>query len=173
MGDFGIVFDLLAPQHAIVREYVGHHPSRVLKEIPDIMKEVWRLKGSKFFEDKIKWDISGDPIDFFGQWRGRDQKYDYSNVWIKVHCIGKMATQTKMGHVTIWLTGTLETKLPYNNVFDEALKYFYLKLIYEQQMKNYLIDAKAKVIEFDNKLRERLDIMKIETEGGEAKKTKD
>jgi len=165
MPDFVFITDMLAPQSEIVREFYVHHPSKALKEIPDILKETWKLKGSKVFEDKIKWDIAADPIDFFGQWRGRDVKDSYTTIWIKIRCLGKMAVQSKVGHITVWIEGFMETKLPYKNIMDEAWKYMYLKLIYEQQLKDYLVEGKAKVLALDNKIREVFETWKAADEG--------
>ena len=48
---------------------------------------------------------------------------------------------------------------------DEAWKYIYLKLIYEQQLKDYLVEGKAKVLALDNKIREVFETWKAADEG--------
>jgi len=97
MPDLRLVADIFSPHYVKELKYSGDHPSRVLKIIPSLIKSVFRITSTRFFEDEIKWDKSSDPIEFFGQWRGIDPKDNRTRMWIKVKVIGKQNSKDKKG----------------------------------------------------------------------------
>jgi len=101
MPELQLKTDILAPRHVKTLKFSGFFPSRFLKLIPSLIKGVFRLSSTRFFEDKIKWDKSADPIEFYGEWRGRDDKDERTSVWVKIKVQGVQKEKDKHGEITI------------------------------------------------------------------------
>jgi hypothetical protein len=151
--------DILAPESVKTLKFAGYYPSRFLKLIPGLIKEIFRLSSTKFFEDKIKWDKSTDPIEFYGEWRGKDDQDKRTSVWIEVKVQGVQKENDKMGEVTIEISSTLDTKLPYSNFLEKALVRTYSYLFYSEQRRKYVIKARRLLEILEGKLKKELETM--------------
>lgn len=159
MPELQLKTDILAPRHTKTLTFSGYYPSRFLKIIPTLMKEVFRLSSTKFFEDKIKWDKSGDPIEFYGEWRGRDDKDARTSVWVNVTVQGTQKEKDKKGEVTIGITSTLVTKLPYSNFLEKILVRVYSYLFYSELRRKYVIKARKSLEILEAGLKKELERM--------------
>jgi len=54
MGELKQRIEVLAPHYVKVIKFSGNHPSRVLKIIPNLIKEIFKITSTNFFEDVIK-----------------------------------------------------------------------------------------------------------------------
>jgi len=160
LGKLEIKTDVLAPQHELSNDYEGFHPSRLLKEIPELMKATWFFTSSKFFPDFLKWDVTGDDIEFFGQWRGRDPKDRFSDAWIKVKIHGEQNKKTKAGNVNVKVYGHIETTFETKNFIDDLIKKWFIKNTYQKQIKDYIRDEAEKIAKFDGEIRTIFEINK-------------
>ncbi len=159
MPELQLKTDILAPKHIKTLKFSGYYPSRFLKIVPSIMKEIFKLTSTKLFEDKIQWDKSSDPIEFYGEWRGRDDKDARTSVWIKVKVHGIQREKDKNGEITIEITSTLFTKLPYSNFLEKMLVKTYSYLFYSEQRRNYIIKARRLLEVLENQLKKELETM--------------
>lgn len=162
MPDYTLVSDLLAPIYFKVLEYEGPHPSRILKLIPQIILDVWRIDSPALYEDEFKWDVSADPIDFYGVWRGKEGIDERTSVFAIVKVHGKQSKKDKMGKVTVWILGKMITKFPYRNVFEKALVWTYLFLFYAEQRRRYVAERKKRLDFLENEIRKYFDMMEKE-----------
>ncbi|MFH1505526.1 MAG: hypothetical protein ABIE94_00875 [archaeon] len=160
MASLKLKADVLAPEHAKKLKFTGQHPSRFLKIVPDLMKSIFKLGGSKFYEDKIKWDVSTENTDFYGEWRGNDPKDERTSVWAKVKVFGSQ-NKDKMGSIEIEVTGTLQTEFKYSNLMGKGLVLLYSRLFYSEQRRKYLAEAKMRLEELENELKKELDKMVV------------
>lgn len=156
MADLRIVSDVLSPHFDKIIKYQGDHPSRVLKIIPTLIKMVFKITSTKFYEDGIKWDKSSDPIEFWGQWRGKDDKNGRTAIWIKVRVLGKQRAKDKKGYVTIYIEPYMVTKLPYSNFLDKALAKSYSFFFYGNQRRNYISRELVYIKRFEEQLKGEL-----------------
>jgi len=159
MPELQLKSDILAPRHVKTLKFSGYHPSRFLKIVPDLMKEVFKLSSTKFFEDKIKWDKSADPIEFYGEWRGRDDQDARTSVWIKIKVQGVQSEKDKKGEVTIQITSTLVTNLPYSNFLEKAIVRTYSYLFYSEQRRRYVIKARRLLEILEAEIKKELETM--------------
>jgi len=159
MPDLELKTDIFAPGHEKIIEYSGHHPSRLFKVIPPLIKNIFEITTSHFFEDKIKWDKSAEPIEFFGQWRGEDGKDGRTSVWVIVKVQGTQSSKEKMGNAIITIRGILQTKFPYTNVIDKSLVKTYSYLFYDKQRRYYIKEAKERFEVLENEIKKELEIM--------------
>jgi len=158
MPELRFVADVFSPHHQKILKYSGNHPSKILKIIPLLVKDSFRITSTKFFEDEIKWDKSAEAIEFYGQWRGRDDKDGRTSIWIKVKAIGKQNSKDKKGWVTIYIHPYMITKLPYSNVFDKFLAKTYSFLFYGNQRKEYIKQELIFLKRFEERLKKELGI---------------
>ncbi len=150
--------DILAPQHVKVIKISGHNPSKALKIIPSSVKRIFRLGPADFFEDRIKWDTSGEKITFFAQWRGRVKKDVRTNIWVKVRVQGKESLKDKKGDLTVWITGELLTKFPYTNFLEKFIAKSYSFFFYSEHARKYVTEAKRLFDMLENEIKRMLKI---------------
>lgn len=158
MPDLQMKADILAPENTKVIKFSGDHPSIVLKLIPSLIKETFKVSSTNFYEDRIKWDISGDPIGFYGEWRGADKKDNKTSVWIKVKTQGEQTQKEKKGEVTIWISGIIATKFSYSNILDKSLVKIYSRLFYSEQRRRHVEEARRRFIILENEIKKQLGI---------------
>jgi len=159
MAELKIKTDVLAPESVKVLKFSGYNPTRFLKIVPDLMKEVFRLTGSKFYEDKIKWDTSTENTEFYGEWRGKDVKDGRSSVWVKIKLQGSQHDKEKNGEIMIEIKGEMVTKFGYSNFLDKALYLTYSKLFYSDLRRRYISEAKRDLEKIENELKKELEVM--------------
>lgn len=159
MAALEIKIDVLAPEHKKVLEFSGYKPTRFLKIIPSLMKETMRLSSSKFFEDKIKWDVSAEDIVFYGEWRGKDEKDGRTTLWVSIKAQGSQNKNEKNGKIMIELRGEMKTKFKYSNILDKALYLTYSRLFYSDLRRRYATEAVRDITTIENELKKELEAM--------------
>ena len=132
-----LVTDVFSPHYVKTLRYEGDHPSRTLKLLPYLMKITFRVTSTNFYEDEIKWDVSAEPTEFFGEWRGVSRLDSRTSFWVKVKAIGKQSPKDKKGYVTIYIHPYMKTKIPLN-ILNRMILPFYARLFYKGQMKKYI-----------------------------------
>lgn len=150
--------EVLAPHYLKTLRYTGDHPSRVLKNIPPLMRSVFRVTSTNFFEDVIKWDNSTENNVFHGEWRGKDTKDERTTLWVDVKIHGEQNEKTKKGTVTIWLRSYLITKFPYSNIIHKSILRAYSHYFYSEQRRRYAAEAKRLLDILEKEIRTQLEI---------------
>lgn len=153
MPEWKFVEDVFVPEYLKTITITVPNPARLINEIPKMMVEIFRKTGPDLYEDIIKWDVSDDPIDFYGTWRIRDVKDARSTMWGTVIIHGKQNKKDKNGNVTIWLRGSLITKIPYTTPIDKTIAWVYTKFFYAERRRAYLAKAKEHFDRLENELR--------------------
>ena len=139
MGEkLNLFTNVYTPRYLKTIKFTGHHPSRVFKFIPSLLKEVFRVTGTSLFEDDIKWDKTTEIVDFYAQWRVKDGKDARTDFWTLVKVIGEQNSKTKEGHVTIYIHPYMTTKLPYDNFIDKSLAFIYSNLFYKRMIRKLI-----------------------------------
>ena len=93
--------DIFAPKHFKTYKFSGYHPTRFLKIAPQLIQTVFSITQPNTFEDKLQWDTSADPIEFFALWRGKYGKDRTTNFWVTIKAMGKQREKDKMGDITM------------------------------------------------------------------------
>jgi hypothetical protein len=153
LSEWLIVEDVFEPEYLKAITLTVQNPARIFKEIKNMLVEVFRRTGPDFYEDVIKWDVSSDPVDFYGSWRIRDQKDARTVMWGLVIVQGQQYQKDKSGKITIWLRGTLRTKIPYVTPIEKSIAWLYMRLFYAERRRRYLIKAKEHFDKLENELR--------------------
>jgi hypothetical protein len=156
MPKFLLTADVYSPQAVKTMKFTGDHPSRVLKIIPSLMKSVFRLAGSKFYEDELKWDKTFETIDFFCQWRGAVGMDSRTTFWLKVKIIGEQSSKDKRGTVTIYIQPYIKTEIEYDNTMDKILGTIYSYLFYKKTVRTYIERQNLYLRQFESSLKKEL-----------------
>jgi hypothetical protein len=153
-----IVTDILAPEREYVAEYTVNNPAKLLGVMLELMKGVWRIPSASVYTDKIKWDVTGEKTEFYGEWRAKDKKDGRTIVWNRIIVQGTQDPKTKDGTATIKLKPMMQTKIESATAIDRAVRMFYLNSFYKEQMRAYVAGAKRRVNDFDEAIRLTLNI---------------
>ncbi|MBI4015179.1 MAG: hypothetical protein HY362_00445 [Candidatus Aenigmarchaeota archaeon] len=145
--------DLLPIDEAKLIEYKGDHPSKMLGQIPDWIRETLRVTSSDFFEDVIKWDRAGPTLEFYGEWRGRFPKDRYSTYWLWIRLHGYQSAKDLTGTAHITIKGWLMTKMTFNSELEKMLRWPFLKYFYMDQRKVYEREGKERLLELESRFR--------------------
>ncbi len=160
MADYKIKTDILAPSDKKTIEYAGFHPSRMITMMPEILKSAMIIKSKDIFEDKIKWDVSSDPLSFYGEWRAR---YSFGDVRTKadykIVVQGSQGAKDKMGKVKITIKGVIETKFPFTTFLHRAAVLFYMYAFYNSQRRKYIDVGKLLVDKIEDEIRSAFNLI--------------
>ncbi len=158
MPDLKLVADIFSPHYVKTLKYSGDHPSRTLTMIPQLIKRVFKITSTNFYEDEIKWDISTEPLEFFGLWRGKVPLDGRTAAWIKVKVIGKQNSKDKKGWVTIYIHPYMITKLPYSNPLNKTIARMYSHFFYGNQRRSYIKEELKYLKRFEEEIKKELGI---------------
>ncbi len=145
--------NFLAPEEKKTFEYSGNHPSRLLKEVPNALKDTLKVEGSKVYEESVSWDASGSTIFFAGSWKANLPKDDFSKIWVHIKVQGNQSKQSKSGNAKVFLTGWLETKFEYNAFIQKAFLTLYSFVFYSNQRLKYINEGKIYMSRVEDMIR--------------------
>lgn len=151
--------EVLAPHYSKVLKYSGERPSRVLKFIPGMIRTVFKVTSTNFFEDIFKWDNLTENNLFYAAWRGKDTKDNRTALWVDVKVQGEQNEKSKDGNVTIWLRSYLITKFPYNNDFQKGIIRIYSRFFYSDQRRRYSEEARVLLNTLEREIRLQLGLV--------------
>jgi len=158
MAETTIMSEVLVPEAEFTAEYTTNNPAKLLGVMLLVMKENWRVSSSNVYTDKIKWDVTGEKVDFYGEFRCRDKKDSRTTVWTRIIVMGQQDPKTKDGTVQVKVKPKIYVKLESTTAIDKALRMIYLNTFYKDQYKKYVDTAKKRVNDFDDQIRHLLEI---------------
>ena len=151
--------EVLAPHFLKTMKFEGENTTRVLKILPSLIRSVFKVTSTNFFEDKFKWDNVSENNDFYGQWRGKYGEDKRTTLWIDVRTQGTQNEKTRKGNVTIWLRAYFITKFPYRNVLDKTLLRVYSYYVYSNQRRFYSEKTRRDLDIMEKEIRAQLGMM--------------
>jgi hypothetical protein len=153
-----IVSEILVPESEFVAEYTAHNPAKLLGVMLLLMKENWRVSSANVYTDKIKWDVTGEKVDLYGEFRCRDKKDSRTVVMTRIIVMGTQDPKTKMGTVQVKVKPKIYVELESSNAIEKAFRMAYLNMFYRDQYKKYVEVAKKRVNDFDDQVRHILEM---------------
>jgi hypothetical protein len=152
-NDTTIVAEVLVPEAEFVAEYTTNNPAKILGVMLLMMKENWRVSSANVYTDKIKWDVTGEKVDLYGEFRCRDKRDRMTYVMTRIIVMGTQDPKTKDGTIQVKVKPKMYTTIQSKTPIDKALKEMYLRTFYREQYKTYMAIAKKRVTEFDDRVR--------------------
>ena len=163
MGEIKQRVEVLAPHYLKTLKFSGYHPSRTLKIVPTLIREVFKITSTNFFEDVIKWDNSSENNMFFGAWRGKDTKDERTTLWAQIKVQGEQNEKNLKGNVTVWLRSYLITTFQYSNPLIKELLRLYAYYFYSERRRLYTEEARNLLNMLEKELRTQLEEAKEPT----------
>ncbi len=160
MGSYKLFFDLLHPQFVKVFEYSGPTPSRIFKHVKSIIVDTLAIEGPSFYEDSIKWDVAGDPVMFYGVWRGVETKDARAKIVLQIKIQGEEGKRDRQGWLTVWIRYMLNVDIPYGNFLEKSLSFINAELYYKPRVRQYQEQARRRMDEIEDKLRSTFDLIR-------------
>ncbi len=160
LADYKITTDILAPSEKKTIEYSGFHPSRLIKLMPEILKSAMIIKSKDIFEDKIKWDVSSDPISFYGEWHINYTFDVRSKAKYKIVLQGSQSAKDKMGSIKISIKGAVETSFPFTTFLHRSVFWIYNYAFYNKQRRQYLETARILIDRVEDEIRSTFSLIK-------------
>lgn len=151
--------EVLAPHYLKIIRYTGDNPTKVLKIMPGLIRGIFKVTSTNFFEDKFKWDNVLENNAFFDTWRGKYTEDERTTLWVDVKVQGIQNEKTKEGNVTIWLRAYLITKIPYSNFLYKIIQRVYSKYFYSEQRRFYNEKARRNLDILEKEIRAQLGMM--------------
>ena len=168
---FQIIDDVLAPNDKLIIEYKGPNPFRVYGPIPRLLQVIFHGRGKNVFEDKFKWDVTGDPRDFYFIIRWDDDRFDnFTRPLVTVMGLGKQPSDPSNpnGALYMELKARLITEYKFrrvNPVFDAIEKavaptfiWLYHRMLYSTVRRRYMQIMKERVYRLTAELRKELGV---------------
>ena len=167
MPEIMIVDDLLAPRDFIEIKFQGKEPFNVCTLVPRLLIDVMKISGKDVFETDIRWDVTAEPREFYGMWRGKRDEDRWTTTRMKIRAQGAQATKDKMGWITIMLKGTVETEYEYTNFIQKSFWWFFNYMFYYNQRRKYIDFGRDNVYRLKERILDILGISKEEAVGVE------
>jgi len=151
--------EVLAPHYLKTIKYSGDSPTKVMKIIPGLIRGVFKVTSTNFFEDRFKWDNVTENNMFFDTWRGKFTEDKRTTLWVDVRVQGVQNEKTKEGNVTVWLRAYLITKFPYSNFLHKIIQRIYSTYFYSDQRRMYNEKARRNLDILEKEIRAQLGMM--------------
>lgn len=161
---FVISDEVLAPKANIVIEYFGENPFRIYPRISTLMQNIFKARGESVYEDDFRWDITGDPRQFFFLFRcerGIDGRTRYV---IILKAFGRQPAdpKDKNGKMLVEIKGYVVTRYPIKKRYQRAIFwpfiYFYHWAFYNKIRRRYIEFTKERIEELETELRKILEL---------------
>jgi hypothetical protein len=162
MGSLKFKDQLLAPERKIVISYKGKNPFKPCPMARQLLKYRMKISSKDIWEDESRWDVTGDPRDFYHVIRARREMDNWSYIYIRLRIQGAQHSTDRTGWVKIWLEGWVETKFDYSNFIQRSLWLLFNYLFYYKQRRKYLDFGKDMIYQIRQDLMEALGIWKGE-----------
>src|SRR3989339_595395 len=143
--------DLLAPDRELRIEYVGKNAVWILGNAMKLLQNTLKVSAVNLREDKIYWDITGDPPTFYGEWRGLRTEDQWTKTLIRIRAQGSHGKDS--GKVKVWIRGFLFIKYEYNNPFEKMLWYIFKRNFYHKQLRAYLENSKGDLLSIKDQIK--------------------
>jgi hypothetical protein len=160
LAEYKITTDILAPSDKKTLEYTGFHPTRIIKMMEDIIKDTLKVEGGDVFTDRIKWDVSGDPISFYGDWRGKYAFDSRTSANFKINAQGSQGAKDRIGKIKITIKGSVETKFPSTTFLHKSLVPIYMYAFYSKQRREYVNAGKVLISRIEDEIRSMFNLIK-------------
>jgi len=162
-----VIFDyVLAPEDKIKIEYTGANPFRIYLMLPKWLQTFFHGRGKNIFENDFKWDVTGDPREFYFQLMYGDDKFDrFTKFEIKIRAFGMQPSDPNdpNGRIYIEIKGEMTTTFNFNNRFQKAIGmpfvWAYHRLIYQNTRRRYMQILREGIHKLNDAIRTELGVV--------------
>ena len=147
--------DLLRPSPSITIHFTGPDPDRFYKEIPNLMRAIFRAGEHSIQEKRFKW-IKGDPEKFDIKWELDKDLDKFSYYFVEVSLRGHNSRGN--GSADIVVDGALRTEYPQDTMWQKSILYEMLRvawhnIYYHSKRDHQLTEGRRLMALFVDKLK--------------------
>jgi hypothetical protein len=103
--------NLVYPKEKEVIKFNGFEPFGFYYKARNIFLNVFELSGKDIFEEKLKWDATGEDKSYWVKWHFEKKMDSWSKVKLSITFQGAQNSRTRLGTSSISLKPTFETKV--------------------------------------------------------------
>jgi hypothetical protein len=123
--------DCLAPERYIRIVYTGPNPLSAYQSAFDILRRTIEIDPADYQERDFRWDISGDPRDFYARIIVEKKMDARSTIYFEIIMQGKQPSDaSKNGSLTILIGAKLKTEYKLDTPFQQSSFYRSLLWLY-------------------------------------------
>jgi hypothetical protein len=125
--------DCLAPERYVRIVYNGPNPFQVYQSSYAIFRKVMEIDPADYQEREFRWDITGDPRDFYVRVIVQKNLDARSSIYFEIIMQGKQPTDpSQNGTLTILIGAKLKTEYALNTPFQQSSFYRALLWLYNR-----------------------------------------
>lgn len=148
--------DLLRPSPIMRIHYTGKNPERFYKEIPGLLRTVFRISEQQIQEKKFVWS-KGDPEKFKVEWELNKDLDKFSYLFVEVILEGE--TSKGEGTADVIIAGALRTEYPQDSVWERSIVYEFFRtawhnIFYHSKTSRYYREGRRLIGLFIEKVKE-------------------
>lgn len=162
---YTITDDVLAPDDKIRIDFNGANPFRIYGMLPKLLQTVFHGRGKNVFEYKFKWDVTGDPREFYFVVHYEDMKFDkFTRYEMTFTTIGKQPSDPNSpdGMFYMELKGKIITEYKFKSLAEKAIAmtfiWLYHRLIYSKVRRRYMQILKERIYQVADAIRKEFGI---------------
>ncbi len=160
----------------IVIEYKGPNPIKIYKNLTNMCKRIWEVKGTQMYEPDFRWDTTSDPHAFFFQIYVQKGMDKFTKYRVDIKMKGSQPNDPKNnGELKIEIHGFIETdfssflgdkfgtpeqklKAGVMNIIWPMMYYPFMKGYYNPLRRRYFIYHRRRIERLANEMRAMLNI---------------
>ncbi len=162
MAEIVISDECLAPDKYVYFNYSGPDPWAVVNHINDMARQFFHLGTSDWLFQRLNWDISGDPIDFWAVFKAKRELSGRSLMWIYIRVQGKKSKTDNIGKFTMRLNAEVRTQIEGPKIILLPLWYLYSYLFFNKVRRNFLQRCTSTVLGFRDEIKRYYDVQVVE-----------
>ncbi|MFH0829911.1 MAG: hypothetical protein V1887_01995 [Candidatus Aenigmatarchaeota archaeon] len=148
--------DLLRPRPMVQITYTGPEPSKLYKEIPNLMATAFKVHTGQIQEKKISW-TKGETEKFSVLWEADKDLDNFSYYYIEVELSGS----ENKGYGTVKIAvkeANLRTEYPQDTVWERSLLYEVLRMVwhsmfYERKREQWIRNGRRMIANFVDEVK--------------------
>jgi hypothetical protein len=156
--------DITQPGDSFKVNFKGKHPFSVAEKAVGYLKDVMKISTKDVVESDLRWDITGDPHDFYGMWAGTRKEDRWTKTTIRFVMQGAQSSKDFSGSIKIQIKGTIKTTYTYENFIQKSFWWFFNHMFYYANRRRYFEFARDNMRELREKILKQLDVYR-EDEG--------
>jgi hypothetical protein len=163
MGKIEIWEDCLVPERWFELSYTGPDPWGVVRKIENSLENFFQISAAGHGNYMLKWDDSGDPINFLSRWWVNKSFSNWSKFRLFIIVQGYVKKADKTGGFTMRFKASLQTQFKGWWIFTKPLWKIYSHLFYNRARMNFIERCQELALGFRDLVKKEYD-MKVPAE---------